>query len=388
LQEGALGEQSYQYDQSKRLTAKRYEKIKLVMEVFSGTIIPVTVCFSLMFSGFSEALARLLLSTTESYWVSLAVYLLFFIIILQVIETPFQFYSGFVVDHKFRLSTQNLKGWLADEMKGIGIELAFGIGAGMVLYYLIRATDFWWLVAAALFAVISMIMSIILPYVIMPIFYKMTPLSDPVMKNDLLDMSRKVGARNIEHVLVADESRRSVRANAMFSGIGRSKAIVLFDTLINNFPRREVTTVVAHELGHYVDKDIWKETLISGLMIIPSFFLADRLLRFGVNSGVIQGISDPSGIPIVFAVLIAVSFLLQPIYNAYSRLLESEADGFALRAANDPDAQASAERRLADMSLSVDTPSRFIELFFYTHPSSSRRVKLAEEWKKSRTEKE
>src|SRR5208337_798707 len=160
-------------------------------------------------------------------------------------------YSGFIVDHEFGLSTQTLKGWFVDEVKGLGMEVAFGVFAGVVVYYLIRTVSLWWLAAAVLFAIFSIFLSIILPYVLLPIFYKVTPVTDSSLKNNLLEMSRKVGARSIGRVLVADESRRSIRANAFFSGIGKSKAIVVFDTLLSAFTRREVITVVAHELGHY-----------------------------------------------------------------------------------------------------------------------------------------
>jgi Zn-dependent protease with chaperone function len=165
--------------------------------------------------------------------------------------------------------------------------------------------------------------------------------------------------------------------------VGKSKSIVLFDTLLSNFTRREIGTVVAHELGHYVNKDIWKEALTSGLLIIPPFFLADAALRFAVYAKILTSTTDPAGIPLILAVLIDVNFVLQPLSNAISRAVERKADEFALRVANDPEAQSSAERRLADLSLSVDRPSRLVELLFYTHPPSSKRIEFAEEWRKS-----
>ncbi len=372
----------YQYDPAKRALARRYENVKLVLDVLNGTIVPISLSLFLLFSGASVRLGQYLAFVAGSYWVTLGLYLALFVVSLQLVETPFSFYSGFIVDHRFRLSTQTWKGWLVDELKGLAIEVVFAILAGVVLYYLIRAVSLWWLAAAALFAIFSILFSIILPYVLMPIFYKVTPIADSSLKASLLEMSRKVGARNVDRVLVADESRRSIRANALFSGIGRSKAIILFDTLLNNFTHREVITVVAHELGHYVNKDIWKEAVLSGLLAIPPFFIADYVLKQSTRSLGLASIADPAGVPIIFAILISISFLLQPISNGISRITERKADEFALRAADDSEAQASAERRLADFSLGVDTPNRLVELFFYTHPSSSERVRLAEDWKK------
>ena len=378
-------QENYQYDTAKRSIARKYENVKLVLDSVNGTLIPIALCVILFLSSGSVLLSRLLNSLTHSYWISVWLYFVVFVIILQLVAMPLAFYSGFVVDHKFSLSTQTLQGWVVDELKGLGVELVFGILAGSVLYYLIGNLSLWWVAAAAIFAVFSILLSIILPFVILPIFYKVSPLSDMNLRESLLQMSKKFGAHNVDRVLVADESRRSIRANAFFSGVGKSRSIVLFDTLLSNFTHREITTVVAHELGHYVNKDIWKEALISGFVVIPPFYIADYALRSAVAAFSLPSITDPAGIPLVFAALIGVSFILQPISNGLSRIVELKADEFALKAADDSDAQASAERRLADLSLSVDSPSRLVELIFYTHPPSSKRVRLAENWKKTKS---
>jgi len=377
--------ESYQYDPDKRILAERYENVKLVLEPITGTIVPVAFSLLLLLSGVSVWLVHYLSSATGSYWVTLGLYIVIFVGLLQLTETPISFYSGFVVDHRFHLSTQTLKGWTVDELKSLGIEVAFGVLAVTILYYLIRAVSLWWLAAAVLFAILSILLSIIVPYVLMPLFYKVTPLTDSSLKGTLLEMSRKVGAKSVDRVIVADESRKSVRANAFFSGIGKSRAIVLFDTLLSNFTRREVITVVAHELGHYVNKDIWKEALLSGFLIVPPFFIADYVLRVGAGTLGLTGAADPAGVPVIFAILMGVSFALQPISNGISRIMESKADEFALRAADDSEAQSSAERRLADLSLAVDKPNRLVELVFYTHPSPSKRVQLADGWRKDHT---
>ena len=378
-------QENYQYDPTKRSIAKKYENVKLILDSVNGTLIPIAFCVILFMSGGSVLLSGLANSVTDYYWISLWLYLVVFVIILQLVAIPLSFYSGFIVDHKFSLSTQTLRGWVVDELKGLGVELVFGILAGSVLYYLIGNLSLWWIAAAAIFAVFSILLSIILPFVILPIFYKVSPLSDMNLKENLLQMSKKFGAHNVDRVLVADESRRSIRANAFFSGVGESRSIVLFDTLLNNFTHREITTVVAHELGHYVNKDIWKEALVSGLVIIPPFYIADYALRVTLATRSLPSITDPAGIPLVFAALIGISFILQPITNWLSRIVERKADEFALKAADDPEAQASSERRLADLSLSVDSPTRLVELLFYTHPSSAERVRLAEEWKKTKS---
>jgi STE24 endopeptidase len=374
--------ENYQYDYSKRAVARRYENTKLLLDSINGTVIPFVFCLTLFLSNASNQLARLLESALGSYWLSLGAYLVLFVIVLQLVTLPLGFYSGFVVDHRFHLSTQTIRGWIVDELKGLGVGIIFGVLAGTVLYYLISNVSFWWIVAAIIFAVFSIILSTILPFVILPIFYKVTPLSDLQLKDELLRMSKGAGANNIDRVLVADESRKSIRANAFFSGVGKSRSIVLFDTLLSNFTRRETATVVAHEFGHYVNKDIWTEALTSGILVIPPFFIANLALIVTAGTPMLANMIDPAGVPLIFAIVIGIGFMLQPVSNGLSRWVERRADEFALKVANDPDAQASAERRLADLSLSVDRPSRLVELLFYTHPPSSRRIQLAEDWKR------
>ena len=375
--------EGYQYDEAKRSIAKHYEDAKLTMGFLNGTLIPLAFCVTLLLSDASRQLANAVELISGSYWIDLGSYVATFVIGLQLVALPLTFYSGFVVDHRFQLSTQTIRGWIVDTLKEVGIELIFAILAATVLYYLIENVAYWWIAAAVIFAAFSILLSIILPFVFLPIFYKVNPLSDVQLKEGLLQMTKTSGVSNIDRVLVADESRRSIRANAFFSGVGKSKSIVLFDTLLNNFTHREITTVVAHELGHYVNKDIWKEALTTGLLIIPPFFIIDIALRYAVRASIITSMIDPAGIPIVFSILIGVTFGLQPVSNAISRSVERQADVFALKVAKDPEAQASTERRLADLSLSVDSPNRLVELFFYTHPPSSQRIKLAENWNKT-----
>jgi len=374
--------ENYQYDDSKRAVARRYENTKLLLDSVNGIVIPFVFCLTLFFSNASNQLARLLESALGSYWLSLGAYLVLFAILLQLVALPLGFYSGFMVDHRFHLSTQTIRGWIVDELKGVGVGTIFGVLGGMVLYYLIANVSFWWIAAAIIFAVFSIVLSTILPFVILPIFYKVTPLSDLQLKDELLQMSKGAGANNITRVLVADESRKSIRANAFFSGVGKSRSIVLFDTLLSNFTRRETATVVAHELGHYVNKDIWTEALTSGILVIPPFFIANIALIVTAGTPVLANMLDPAGVPLIFAIVIGIGFMLQPVSNGLSRWVELRADEFALKVAKDPDAQASAERRLADLSLSVDRPGRLVELLFYTHPPSARRIQLAEDWKR------
>ena len=138
-------QENYQYDTTKRSIAKRYENVKLILDSINGTLIPLALCVILFLTDGSVLLSRLLNSVTGSYWISLWLYLVVFFIILQLVAMPLSFYSGYIVDHKFSLSTQTPQGWVVDELKGLGVELVFGILGGSVLYYLIGNLSLWWI---------------------------------------------------------------------------------------------------------------------------------------------------------------------------------------------------------------------------------------------------
>jgi STE24 endopeptidase len=290
-------------------------------------------------------------------------------------------FEGYRVDHEFSLSHQNFRDWMIDFLKAAVLSYTVIVPLSVGLYLLIRLSELWWLWASAVYAVLELIASTILPLIVVPMFYKLKPYSDAVQRDQLLRMANKAGAKNIHRVMLANESARSGKANAFFTGLGGTRTMVLFDNLVAEFTPREVVTVVAHELGHYVNKDIWREAGLTALLSVPELFVANVALGWGIGRFGIQSPADPTGLPLIVIAVSLMSFLLMPLSNQVSRVIERRADEFSLRMAEDPVAQASTERRLADMNLSDDRPHWLIELFFYTHPPAWKRIKLAEDWK-------
>ena len=371
----------YQYDPAKRRLAKSYRNSRLILEVISDPILQIGFCLFFLVTGLSSALWRASVSLGVGNMVAGASYVFAFLAVMMVVQMPVAWYGGYAVEHRFGLSRQTVSAWLLDfgKVALLGFVIVVPISVG--LYYLIPLSPVWWLWASLVYAGLEIVASTILPFVVVPMFYKLKPYENMEHRNQLLNMAQKAGAKNIQRVMLVNESARSGKANAFFTGIGNTRTMVLFDNLVSGFTPREVLTVVAHELAHYVNKDIWRGAALSIVLTIPELYVANTLLQWFTGSFGISGPSDPTGFPLILAALSIVGFALMPFSNGISRILERQADEFALRVAEEPDAQASTERRLADMNLSDDKPHWLVEMMFYTHPPPWKRVKLAEEWK-------
>ena len=372
--------ETYQYDAQKRKLAKAYRNQKLTIDVMSDPILQVAFCFILLVSGLSLSLTRFASSIVFSEPERVAVYVAVFLGALFAIELPVAWFEGYRIDHKFGLSHQTLSAWAVDFTKAVMLSYVVLVPLSVGLYVLISLSSLWWLWGSLAYTLLELVASTILPFIVVPLFYKLKPLTDKSQRDQLLHMAQKAGAKNIQRVMLANESARSGKANAFFTGLGGTRTMVLFDNLVTSFTPREVMTVVAHELGHYVNKDIWREAGIAVLLTIPELYVASFVLQWGTGRFGIISPSDPTGLPLIVATVSIMSFLLMPISNWISRRIEWQADVFSLRIAEDPQAQVSTERRLADMNLSDDKPHRLIELLFYTHPPAWKRIKLAEDW--------
>ncbi len=367
----------YRYDLKKRAKARAYNRFKLARALINSVAIPVLVLCALLASG-----ANLGLRTGLPWHAEAALAIAALVTLLALVTFPLSFSSGYLVDKRYRLSTQTAGGWLKDHLKGLALSYLVSVPLLTLFYGLLRFTSPWWLYAAIADAALIVFFSHLWPLVVLPLFYKLKPYQDKAQKRRLLQMVRAAGVPDIKTVLVANESQRSVRANALFSGIGSSKRIVLFDTLLSAFTPAEVETVIAHELGHYVRKDIWRFVAFDVVKAFALMLVLDAVLRAAVGSFGLAAIWDIAGLPLLFLAFTLFEFVTDPLENWYSRRREAAADWFGLEAARKPVAQASTERRLADQSLGDDHPHPLIELWFHSHPAPWRRERMCAEWKR------
>jgi len=241
---------------------------------------------------------------------------------------------------------------------------------------------YWWALTALLGFFISVLIAKFAPLVLVPIFYRYSPIKDGGLKNKLLELSLKAGFK-IEGVYEIDFSKDTKKANAALIGLGKQKRIVLCDTLIKNFTENEIEAVMGHELGHHRLRHILKLIALSGISTFIIFSLTNLIFlnlhsKLGYNL-----LYDFESLVLIYAIISVLNLALVPMHNAYSRKLEKEADLFALEITNKKDAFVSAMKKLADQNLADIDPGRFYEIILYSHPPISRRISFAESFNKS-----
>ena len=245
--------------------------------------------------------------------------------------------------------------------------------------------DYWWLLAAVCFTAILVGLAQLAPVVLLPLFYDFKPLERPALAARLVALAERAGAR-VLGVFEWRVSDRTRKANAALTGIGRTRRILLSDTLLAEHSDDEIEVILAHELAHHVYRDIWTGMVLEAGLILAGCYLADVALTAFARSFGLTGKPDVAALPLLLLAGGAVSIALLPFFNAFSRLHERRADRFALDLTGNVDAFISAMRRLAAQNLAEDRPSRLVEVLFYTHPPRRPRCRGAEveKWTRKR----
>jgi STE24 endopeptidase len=372
-------------DPERQRKAKEYARIRHRLLVADLAIAAVYVLV-LSLSGLSAWFkARLLLVTTQPL-VVIALYFLVFSIVYGLLDFPLSYYGGYVLPHRYGLSTQNLRGWLADQAKGAALGLGIGLVAMEVMYYLLRAfPSIWWLLTGILFLFFTIVLANLAPLLIVPLFFKFRPLEDEELVGRLISLAERAGTK-VRGVFTIDLSAKTTAANAALMGLGNTRRIVLGDTLMKEYSADEVETILAHELGHHVHGDIWRGIAVQTALTLVGLFLADRLLRWGVATFAFEGLADVAAFPVVAMAMGGLAVLAMPLANAYSRWREGLADQFSLEMTGKPQAFISSMTRLANQNLSEAEPEPWVEVLFYSHPAIGKRIKRAQGFKSSLAE--
>jgi len=295
----------------------------------------------------------------------------------ELILAPLSYYYGFILSHRYGLSKQSLAGWLRDRAKGMSLQLLLGLALVIIVYWLIgNLPALWWLVAAAIMFLGSLVLTWLMPTFLIPLFYRLKPLEEGELKHRLVDLARRAGV-SIKECLTMDLSSKATTANAMLTGLGKTRRIIFTDTLLQGYSWDEIEVTLGHELGHHIHHDIAKLVGIRAATFLLSFYVASLALRAGVTVFSLQGITDIAGLPWLILALAMPILLLQPALNWHSRRLERAADETALILTNKPQAFITLMTKLTDQNLSEAEPSRWTKLLFYDHPAYNERARLA-----------
>ncbi len=254
-----------------------------------------------------------------------------------------------------------------------------------LMYGLLRAApQSWWMYAGAIWITFSFLLARVLPTVIIPLFYKYIPIDNQGLKDRIRRLFDECRVP-LKEVYAIDFSWKTRKANAFVCGMGKSRRVVLADTLIENYSDAEIEVVVAHELGHYKHHDLIKLFAANSIFILGGLFVVDRILK-GLNSYFgFSGLDDIAGLPLVILVFVALGVIMTPLSNWFSCRIERGADRFSLETTNDSASFISLMTKLGEQNLSEMEPARWAEIFFYDHPPLKKRIAFAEAFQANNT---
>ena len=294
---------------------------------------------------------------------------------------PVAFLGGHVVERRFGLTKQSTGGWFGDQSKGLllGILLQTPLLTAAYAVMRRRPRD-WWLVLSGASVPLAVVLSNLAPVLLMPLFNRFEPLRDEALAARIRSLATRSGVL-ISDVYEMDMSRQSEKPNAMFTGVGNTKRIVLGDTLLAGFSADEVEAVVAHELGHQVHGDIWRLIAFGagaefGLAWLLSRIAPPALRRTRARTGVSE-VKDEASLPVLALIMTALGIVVMPIQAAFSRAMERRADTFAIELTRNGEAYARAMEGLAAQSLADPDPPRPVVLMLYSHPPIVDRIRGA-----------
>ena len=370
-------------DPERQQQAKEYARIRRRLWVVNTSFNTVYV-LAWLFLGWAVALRNWFTDywSLTSPWLIVPAFVAVFGGVLTIIMLPMSYYSGFVLPHRFDQSNQTLKDWIIDQFKGIAVGIPIGLILLELFYLALRVTgDLWWLWVTGGMLVFSVLLSNLAPVLIMPLFNKFVPLDDEhkELADRLLALAERANTK-VRGVFKFDMSRRTKSANAALTGLGNTRRIVLGDTLIDEFSTDEIETVLAHELGHHVHRDIPLFIAFGTISTTVGLYLASLALNWGIGYFGFTSPADVAAFPALMLILGAYELVIMPLDNAVSRWRENKADEYALQVTDKKNAFASAFTRLANQNLGEVDPEKWVVLLFYSHPPLGERIAKARNW--------
>ncbi len=357
--------------------AKQYSRTKLLLGIASS-LSSFVIVLVILASGVSREASDWASSVSANDNVALLLFLLAIVVIESIVTLPLGFYSGYVIEHKYNLSNQTPGKWGWEKLKGLLVGGPLVAILALVLWYCLKAYgNAWWLPVSIVLTFFSIVLARIAPTFIMPLFYTFTPLQEGSLKDRITALCSAAGV-HIKGIFSFNMSKNTKKANAGFTGIGRSKRIILGDTLMNEFTEEEIETVFAHELGHYKYGHLVVGIVVGTVSTFVGLYVASQLYAQSLSWFGFVSITDMAALPLLGLWLSVFGLVTAPLGNVLSRKHEREADTYAVVTTKNTRAFVSALRKLAGTNLADTEPHPLVEFFFYSHPSIGRRIALIE----------
>jgi STE24 endopeptidase len=368
-------------DPQKQDQAKEYARLRRRLMLLDLGLAAVYAVLWLA-AGWSAALRDFLYGQTANEWLVVAGFVLVFGGIYFLIDLPLGYYSGYILPHRYDLSNQSLGEWFLDQAKGVLVGGILGLVVIEIVYFVLRVSpDLWWLWTGLILLLFNVILANLAPVLLMPLFFKFTPLEEEhsQLVARLMNLADRAGTK-VRGIYKFDMSRRTKAANAAVTGLGNTRRILLGDTLIDEFSDDEIETVLAHELAHQVHRDIPIGILVESVITLGGLYLAALVLDWSVAALGFNSISDVAAMPLLGLVMGLYGLIIMPLGNTFSRQRELKADQYALKMTGNGAAYASALTRLANQNLAETDPEPWVEYLLYSHPALEKRIAMAENY--------
>lgn len=354
----------------------RYHRLKRRAGVASA-LTTVVVLGGLLLTGASGALAAFARALAPSPAGTVALYVTMLAIVQEATGLPLIFYRTFFLERRYELSSEPFGAWLRDHAVASLLGIILGIAGAEVVYgLLVRYPSWWWLPSAGAFVLAMVLMAKMAPILLLPLFYKFKPLDRESLRARLEALSTRAGVPvlGVYEWGLGDKTRR---ANAALVGTGRTRRIIVSDTLLAVYSEDEIEVVMAHELGHHVHRDILMALVAESVKVIVAFAGARWALAALWRTAGLASPSDVAGLPLLLLAGGLVTLAATPLVNGLSRRNERRADRYALTMTGQPAAFISAMKRLAAQNLAEEDPSPTVLWLFHTHPPISQRIDAA-----------
>lgn len=363
------------FDVERQVLARRLRDRRLVLR---GARAAVFLAFiALLIAGGSVALRTRVADIGLPGWAAVVVFVSVLFGVGVLLGIPFAYVGNYRWEKAYGLTERSLRSWLRDYAKSVALSFAVAIAVSEVVVWLLQVSPmWWWTVAWALGIAFSIILSVLAPIVLIPMFFRLRPVKDPAVRSRFESLAAGAGTP-VVGVFELEASVKTRRSNAAVVGFGRTRRIVVTDTLLQEYSPDEIESVLAHELGHQKFGDPWVSAALGA--VVSLVVLASAAAAYGATyarAGILTP-GDMAGLPLLSLYVAIASALLGPLELAWSRARERRADWFALEVAKNPGAFASAMVRLHDRNLGVAQPRRWETWLFYSHPPGWERVELA-----------
>jgi len=352
---------------------KKYNNIKLSLGIVKAVVTFLLILGFLVF-GFSNNLSDLIYQKTGNNYFALLAFVSIIGVAMSILFFPINFYTDYLLEHKFNLSNQTVFVWAWENLKATLVGSVIGIPLLLLFYFILNYYgSLWWLPFSILLFVLSVVLSKIVPIIILPLFYKVTPIEDEDLKERILRLSKNVNLK-VDNIFQFNMSKNTKKANAAFTGFGKTKKILLGDTLTKEFSNDEIETVIAHELGHYKHKHILINILVGTVTSFLTLFLLSILYELSLSWFGFNSITDIAALPILSLWGMVLGTIQTPLTNILSRKHEYQADEYAIIETDKKEIFINTLNKLTEQNLSDKDPHPFVEWFYYSHPSIKNRI--------------